>query len=219
MLKSELLAAETFASMTAGAQVLGRDKHGIKVYLLQSGQILKIYRVKRMFSSARIYSYARYFCRNAERLQKLGIRTVAIDKLLHFSGSSNSAVLYRPLAGETLWDLLQAGKMDDHLVKRFGEYVARLHRMGIYFRSLHLGNIVLTEDNQLGLIDVSDMSIFPWRLNHWQRLRNFRLFAKRGQGIRTLTQEQQQAFLAAYLAAASLSANSKVAVKIAAAIR
>jgi tRNA A-37 threonylcarbamoyl transferase component Bud32 len=219
MLKSEELTSEDFASMIAGASVLGRDRHGIKVYLLQSGQILKIYRVKRIFSSARIYSYARYFCRNAERLQKLGIRTVTIEKLLYFSGSSNTAVLYRPLAGETLWDLLQAGKVDDRLIKRLGEYVARLHRMGIYFRSLHLGNVVLTEDGQLGLIDVSDMSIFPWALNNWQRLRNFRLFAKRDQGIKALTENQQQVFLAAYFDEASLSANRKVAVKIAAAIR
>lgn len=219
MLKSEEISPESFASMTAGAQVLGRDKYGIKVFLLQNGQILKIYRVKRVFSSARIYSYARFFCRNAARLQKLGIRTVSIEKLLHFSDSSNTAVLYQPLAGQTLWDLLEAGKMDDQLIKRLGEYVARLHRMGIYFRSLHLGNVVLTEDGQLGLIDVSDMSIFPWALNNWQRLRNFRLFAKRDQGIKAVTEKQQRVFLASYFSAASLSTNAKVAVKIAEAIR
>lgn len=219
MLKSEQLTAETFASMTADAQVLGRDKHGIKVCLLQSGQILKIYRVKRMFSSARIYSYARYFCRNAERLQKLGIRTVSIDKLLHFSGSSNTAVLYRPLAGPTLWDLLQAGKMDDHLVKQLAEYVASLHDMGVYFRSLHLGNVVLTENNQFGLIDVSDMSIFPWRLNYWQRLRNFRLFAKRHQGIKAFSEHQKQIFLTSYLEFAMLAKSGILARKISEIIR
>jgi len=35
-----------------------------------------------------------------------------------------------------------------------------LHEKGIYFRSMHLANVILTPDGTLGLIDISDMKTF-----------------------------------------------------------
>ncbi|HZJ92281.1 MAG TPA: toluene tolerance protein, partial [Thiopseudomonas sp.] len=45
--------------------------------------------------------------------------------------------------------------------------------LGVYFRSIHLGNVVLTPECELGLIDISDMKIFRRPLSKWQRKRNF----------------------------------------------
>src|SRR5690554_7055274 len=45
--------------------------------------------------------------------------------------------------------------------------------LGVYFRSFHLGNVVLTPENELGLIDISDMKIFRRPLSQWQRKRNY----------------------------------------------
>lgn len=64
--------------------------------------------------------------------------------------------------------------MSDTLVVQLGKFIAELHAKGIYFRSLHLGNIVLTPDGQLGLIDIADMDIYPWKLWFSTRLRSFR---------------------------------------------
>lgn len=49
-----------------------------------------------------------------------------------------------------------------------------LHRKGIYFRSLHLGNVILTPNGEFGLIDFSDMRIYPWPLPKFMRVRNIR---------------------------------------------
>ena len=43
-----------------------------------------------------------------------------------------------------------------------------LHEKGIYFRSMHLANVILTPDGTLGLIDISDMKTFH------RPLRNFK---------------------------------------------
>lgn len=43
-------------------------------------------------------------------------------------------------------------------------FFSQLHHLEIHFRSLHMGNIVLTNERILGLIDTSDMSIYTWLL-------------------------------------------------------
>lgn len=170
---SRLLTEDEFKAMLASAEVLEQDAHGLKVLRLANGDILKIFRVKRLISSARFFSYARRFCRNAERLQELGIPTVSVRELLRFSGSGNTAVLYQPLPGVTLRELGRAKLSDGGIPSDLGIFVAKLHEMGIYFRSLHFGNIVLTPDGELGLIDISDMRFLPRKLSCGRRFRNF----------------------------------------------
>src|SRR5690606_35574721 len=57
---------------------------------------------------------------------------------------------------------------------RLAEFITHLHECGVYFRSLHMGNIVLTPDNQLGLIDISDMRCLGRPLSRRMRDRNYR---------------------------------------------
>tara|TARA_R110001592_G_scaffold363352_2_gene684792 strand:- start:58669 stop:58977 length:309 start_codon:yes stop_codon:yes gene_type:complete len=60
------------------------------------------------------------------------------------------------------------------LAGKLGKFIRDLHEKGIYFRSLHLGNIVLTPENQFGLIDISDMKFYRKPLSKNRRLRNFK---------------------------------------------
>ncbi|MGZ8918321.1 MAG: hypothetical protein ACXW0T_08885 [Methylobacter sp.] len=170
---SKALTPQAFERLCEGAEILEQDAHGRKVLRLPNGDIFKIFRVKHLISSARIYSYARQFCRNAERLQVLGIPTVRISALYHFTDSANSAVLYQPLPGNTVRQLVYGRSLDDAGLKRLGEFIGGLHDKGVYFRSLHMGNIVLGENGAFGLIDVADMSIYPWSLGCHKRKRNF----------------------------------------------
>jgi hypothetical protein len=172
--QSQLLMPHDFEKMQTGAEVLERDPRGIKVLKLENGNILKVFRIRSRISSTYLYSYARRFCRNARRLQKLAIPTMEIKQLFHFSDSNNTAVLYEPLPGETLRKLAYAGELSDEACAELGQFIAKLHDDGVHFRSLHLGNIVLTPFRELGLIDISDMSIYPWRLLASTRIRNFR---------------------------------------------
>jgi len=174
---SELLAEDAYQRLIKSAPViLEQDQHGIKVVLLESGDILKTFRVKHLLSSARFFSYARSFCRNAKRLKMLGIPTVEIKNLYHFKASTKSVVVYRPLEGETVKNLLNQELLTDDLAEKLGKFIADIHDSGIYFRGLHLGNIVLTPEGDFGLIDISEMTIFPWRLGCRRRLRNFARF-------------------------------------------
>jgi len=173
-LKSQLLMPDDFAKMRMGGEILGEDPRGIKVLKLENGDILKIFRIRSRISGAYLYSYARRFCRNARRLRKLAIPTITIKQLFHFGDSSNTAALYEPLPGKPLKQLAYADELDEATCAKLGKFIAKLHDGGVHFRSLHLGNIVITPSGELGLIDISDMSIYPWKLLTSTRIRNFR---------------------------------------------
>lgn len=205
VLHSHLLKDTEFASMQIGAKILEQDERGVKVLLLADGYILKIFRLRGFFTSSRIYSNARSFCRNAERLKKLAIPTVSIIKLYHFEQSSITAVLYEPLVGETIRNLLDSNALTDETCLKLGEFIARLHALGIHFKSLHFGNIVMTPSGELGLIDIADMRIFPWHLQSNTRVRGFKRMARYREDIEKLGENRWMILLQAYIEDAHLN--------------
>ena len=204
MRASQGLSSVEFDRLCQHAEILEQDARGVKVLRLADGNILKIFRLRRIFSSARFYSYARRFCLNAERLYKFGVPTVRIRQLLHFHDSSNSAVLYEPLPGLTVRQVLHAGHMTPELGAKIGRFIARLHGLGVYFRSLHLGNIVLTPDGELGLIDIADMSICHRNLRWTERQRNFRHLHRYPNDIRQMGRPTWEMLLQAYFNSSEL---------------
>lgn len=175
---SQPLTVGDFDAMCEGGKVLEQDERGVKVVQLTDGSIIKVFRLRSVISGGRLYSYARRFCRNAFRLKARGINTVTIKKLYHFDGSNNTAVLYEPLVGETLRDFVKKNTITSQFVEALGTFLSKLHKSGVHFHSLHTGNVVLTPECELGLIDISDLSIYPWPLFCNTRVRSFRRLCK-----------------------------------------
>jgi tRNA A-37 threonylcarbamoyl transferase component Bud32 len=206
MCPSELLTDDAFEKMIAGGEVLEQDERGYKVIKLSSGDIFKIFRLRRKASSARVFSNARKFARNAERLHALGVHAVAIKQLYHFQHSTNTAVLYSPLVGFTLKKLLDGNLLNQDMAAALGVYVARLHQLGIHFRSLHMGNVVIAPTGDYGLIDISDMSIYPWGLFCNTRARNFKHLTRYPEDIIKLGEPAWECFKQCYFSSSNLSA-------------
>lgn len=173
-LSQKVLSEKELAQLSADAEVLERDTKGIKVLRLKDGNILKFFRVKRWWSGARIYPYSSRFCRNAIRLHEKNVSSIEVIAHYKLMAPGLTAVLYRPLLGRTLRDIARLDGLQESLVKSLAEYIFELHQKGIYFRSLHLGNIVQAPEGRLGLIDIADMQILPFPLLLSRRLRNFR---------------------------------------------
>lgn len=173
---------EEYLAMREGAEVLESDPHGDKVLRLADGTLLKLFRRKRLVSSAAVIPYAQRFVNNAAKLAKLGVPVPEVIDVMRIRKMARDAVHYEPLAGKTLREMLAEGIAPDRkqeLKSAFTRLVIKLHDNGIYFRSLHIGNVVCTPDDRLGLIDFSDMRVYPWRLGTYLRARNMR----RMQGI------------------------------------
>lgn len=170
----QLLSREKYDRWRAGAQVLEQDAYGEKVLHLADGTFLKLFRRKSWLSKTAFYPPAKRFADNADALQKLGIPCPKVIQLYRLSEPYRSVVHYHPLEGVTLRQLLSNDEHIDQLklFARLAEFVTHLHDSGVYFRSLHMGNIVVTPEEDFGLIDISDMRCLGKPLSRWMRARN-----------------------------------------------
>ncbi|PPD11325.1 MAG: hypothetical protein E6Q51_05215 [Methylophilus methylotrophus] len=176
---SQLLTDADLQQACREGSVIEQDPRGPKVIQLPNGDFLKIFRARRLLSGARLYSHARRFYRNAQRLQQLQIPTVTMKSLYHLPQAGHTAVIYQPLPGKTLRQLIVQDLPRLYpLASELGNFLATLHDKGIHFHSLHSGNVLLMPNDEFGLIDVSDMTIYPWSLMCTTRIRSFARLGK-----------------------------------------
>lgn len=192
----QILEHDDYLALRAGARVLERDRYGEKVLALADGSYLKLFRRKRLISSAAWYPYAQRFADNAAALAARGIPCPTVGGVYRIPAIRRDAVRYRPLEGRTLRQLVSEGAATAEVRKQLGAFVAALHAAGVYFRSLHLGNIVLTPDGAFGLIDIADLRAGGRPLSRRRRWRNFRHLMRNAQDRGWL--EADGDFVAAY---------------------
>jgi len=197
------LSNREFETLTQGARILEKDGKGLKVLRLPDARILKLFRRKRLLSSQLWAPHALRFSQNAKALLKRGIPTISVEKVFTLPEMQRQAVLYHELPGTTLRQWLQEHPGDEAtaLIEQFGRFAAKLHDEGVLFRSLHFGNVLVTPNQELALIDIVDMS-FNHRspLSTQQRIRNFAHIGRYTEDRKLLTQTGRDTFFDAYLA-------------------
>lgn len=207
----KLLAGSTPISTTeidqlrAGARVLEFDGRGEKVLLTPDNRIIKIFYPRRRFSSAHIYPYAYRFWNNAQQLRTRGITTVQCQQLRHDKTCKRHLITYPLLPGTTLRDCLNTDNCGNLYLKKLATFLAEIHTKGILFRSIHLGNILVLEDGEFGLIDIADMSVKRRPLGLFRRARNFRHLLHDKSDRETLGRYGYSHFLEEYETAAGIA--------------
>lgn len=193
------ISAQEYKELREVAEIVMADSHGDKVLRMEDGIYLKLFRIRNHLSSARFYPYWRRFVCNAKALKRLMIATVDVVGTITIPSIGRTGVMYVPLAGRTIRDVADSGEFDRMLVRRLGLFLAELHTLGVHFRSIHLSNIVLCPDGELGLVDVSDMKIFPWPLWINTRLRNFSHLFRYTDDLAVLVSSGDRVFIEGYL--------------------
>lgn len=145
------------------------DRHGLKVIATPDGDLMKFFRRKRLLSSALWNPYAGRFAKNALKLKNLGIPTVEVTGIWRVSSLKRDMVGYRRLEGECLRDLDKSPV----LIERLAGFISALHQKGVFFRSVHFGNILVMPDGRMALIDIVDITFKGRPLTSCERLRNF----------------------------------------------
>ncbi len=169
----KVISAEQHKELVAGAKVLEEQSFGVKVWLLPDQRIVKVFRLKRVLSSGRLYPYNARFANNARRLQARGVAAPNVLETYYCPEIQRHGVVYDLLEGETFFDLLSRAE-DEAPFRTLARFLGELHEKGIYFRSVHPGNVLLREDGSMGLIDIQDIRFWPWQLGKKTRARNFR---------------------------------------------
>lgn len=173
------LTLQEYQRLVDKSVVLEQDRHGLKVLETDDGLIVKLFRQKRLLSSALLKSYASRFVANARALKALGVNTVEVENILYCKPIKRTLVIYQPIPGKTLREVLKIEASSDDIMYRFIVFLAGLHNKGVFFRSIHLSNIIVSDSLDIfGLIDFADMKILSKGLPIDMRLRNFRHLAR-----------------------------------------
>lgn len=193
------LSRDDFEFLVADATIIEKDRHGAKVLKAADGSYIKLFRRKHLLTTALLRPYARRFADNAARLRSQGIPCVEVIALAYCPSVGRHLVRYRPLPGRTLRDTATESGLDRY---RLAHFLADLHRRGVYFRSIHLGNVIVNpETGALGLIDVADMSFRRAPLSCSRRIRNFRHMLRYREDVESLRQAGFDFFVADYVEA------------------
>jgi len=201
----ENISNEEFLQLIKGAEVIEKDGAGLKVLDTRQGEMIKLFRRKRFFSTALLKPYATRFANNSKILNALGIPTITVNRLLWCESIKRHIVIYQRLEGELLRDVLSnTAKDNDDTYRQFGAFVAKLHNKGVYFRSAHFKNILVLPNGEFALIDISDMQIKKNTLKLHLRERNFQHIL-RYQEDRNLLQKHFQSFFSSYTKTSQLN--------------
>jgi len=167
------MSKQEYSELIEKGNVLESDHRGVKVVEVSNGIIYKIFRLKRLFSSAYFFPYASKFKKNASELKKRGIETVEVDSIFYCEEEQRHILSYKKVLGMPIRSILEIEKDNKTLLKKFIRYVSLLHSKGIYFRSLHFGNVIVKPNGDFVLIDISDMLFFNKKLTINHRVRNW----------------------------------------------
>lgn len=187
-------------ALAQGAQVIEEDGLGPKVLRLCDGSFLKLFRRRRWLTSESLNPYSERFARNSHQLAIQDIPTPPVLEVLAYPDGSRG-VRYQPLAGRTLRQVLASTSSREErrmLCQRLGCFIGQLHQQGVYFRSLHLGNVLVLGNGAFGLIDLADMRILPSPLSSGLRQRNLRHMQRYTEDRQWLFEENIDALLNGY---------------------
>ena len=136
----------------------------------RQGEMIKLFFPKRRFSSTLLFPKALRFAKNGLRLKPLGIAAPYPKRIISCPERKTHIVVYDRLPGEDLRQLVLAG--NDEGLDKLPHYLARLHELGVYFRGIHLGNILWSSAGRFGLIDIAGMNFKSAALGFRHRVKN-----------------------------------------------
>ena len=196
-----------YQQLIKDADIIEKDAFGVKVLDTKKGEMIKLFRRKRLLSTALFKPYAVRFVDNSKKIAALDIPTITVNKLFWCSSIKRHLVIYQRLEGEPLRDVLSKPSSNaKEIFRQLGALIAQLHDKGIYFRSAHLKNILLLTNGEFGLIDISDLMVKSHSLKVKLRQRNFKHILRYRED-KTLFKSHLQDFFSSYVTASNLSEN------------
>jgi len=150
------MSEEAWERLVAGARELARDGRGNMTLLTTDGVVVKTFSLNRRVSSALVVPYARRFERSTLELSRRGIDAPRVSAVYSRDAARRHVVTYPFVAGRDLRAALRDGDAA-RLMERLGRFVATLHQRSIRFRTFHFGNVLVLDDDRMGLLDVVDV--------------------------------------------------------------
>ena len=196
---------DDYLALIEGKTSVTRSRGGGIVFV-EPHQIIKVFSQKKKNG---FYFYR--FLKNAEKLKKMQMPIMELQGAYRVKSKGLFYVIYKPLQGDTLRDHFAKNPQDMAKIRELTEFFARVHKLGIYFRAIHFGNVIVLPEGGFGLIDFGNMIVYKRPLNSWYRARNFRIFAQKNYAVdfEKMNEYGFALFMEEYLAASKYSAWQK----------
>lgn len=147
-----------FLEKVKEAKVLYSKRKLYRVYLTPAGHIIKVIHSRKSFY--RTKRRVNRIVTNCKKLQQYNLDTIKIIKIEKYKESNAFAIYYSYIQGKSLAEFFMENSDIDLLYQAI-TILLFLHQHNIYFLDYHPGNIILSEDNTLFLIDIETIN-FSW---------------------------------------------------------
>lgn len=188
--------------LTANRSMIVGDQE-LRVLRTKDEQVIKVFRRRKILTSGLWAPPAKRFQENAARLLTLGVCAPKVNQYLYCPQQHTHIILYPILPGQDLRALVAQRGIE--ALARLPMFLSHLHHLGIYFRAIHLGNILRINEEQLGLIDLSDLAFKSRSLRIWERGRNLAHLFNNRDDEDNLQQFGVSRFMKEYVVAAKLN--------------
>ena len=167
----QILSDAQLADLISRSSLLEGEADKPKVLLDSDGYIYKFfYQPNRKLSSRTLFPPFKQFVKNSQILLQRNIPTVSISDTMTAADHRFDAIRYQAIEGiEFREHLKQAGHNE---IRALVTIIAKLHKQGVFFRAIHLGNILRQPDGNYALIDISDCWFSSGQLDTFRRARN-----------------------------------------------
>jgi len=177
------------------------DRPGIM--LTPDGDIVKCFYQRKRITRSALFPPAKRFAANSRELARKDIIAPMVTETLSCPEVPVDMVVYPKIEGEEIRDLCAAG--DFSVLGDFAAYLAELHSKGIYFRAIHLGNVLSFKASAMALIDIADLKSHRMPLSLFARARNLAHLFERDDDKVFFRQYGIEKFLQEYFQRADLS--------------
>jgi tRNA A-37 threonylcarbamoyl transferase component Bud32 len=172
------------------------------------GRMIKIfYPRKKKISSNQFKPYALRFCQNSEKLTALGFIAPKIDEIKYCPELNIYILAYQKIPGENTRILTQQNS--SVFLRDIAKFVARLHQQGVFFRGIHLENLLYHPAMHFVLLDIVDVKINKTALNIFVRYRNLKHLFKTEDDKEFWSKGNKLMFLTEYFTNSKISNFSK----------
>ncbi len=171
--------------------------------LTSNQQVVKFFYPRKFISTSLFIPQAKRFRSNSMKLKQLGITAPDVSELIFCPDVPVHMAVYPYLKGDDFRIL--CSKNDYLCIDRLPAYIALLHAKGVYFRAIHLGNILQLDENELALVDITDLTVRSDRLTIFQRARNIAHLFDSTEDKQLLVEYGLRRFLNSYYLSANLS--------------
>jgi tRNA A-37 threonylcarbamoyl transferase component Bud32 len=118
-------------------------------------------------------------------------------------------VIYTLVPGPSIRELGGCEPSADEILGRLAVYLAKLHQNGVYFKALHLGNIIVQRDGSFALIDFHSTKFYRMPVSVNKRLKNLKNMLHYAQDYALLECYGLDPFIREYLQSSGMTSTQK----------